>query len=524
MLRGHGVLLRRQPAHHPHPHLRRPGRALARSRSTGWRSASTCARASTSRTCSTRSTSCKARGHARGGALPGGERRGAGAPLSRDPPAPSPGRRRATSSRPSAPSARRMAAPARGRRPHRRHLRPDRAPAQGPARSSCTWPRRRARAWPPRWSPSASSTASRSTPTSSSTCASCPIRTSSTALRPLDGRDERVRDFVLEHEESQELLRRLEDLLEFVLPVLQREGKAYLTVAIGCTGRPPPLGGLVEELRRFLDGARLRAHRRPPGPGARVSRRAHDRAGALLRRPQPPAGRQLRRRRGRGRPRMRTARSWSACDARPEVRLTVHCTGSLLEWLRERAPRTFDLLGAVARAGQVELLTGGFYEPILAVLPDARQDRADRAAHRVPEDAVRRAAARHVAGRARVGAAPAAGAARGRRRVRARRRHATSRSPGSIPRQLGGYYLTEEQGATLGVFPISQRLRYLIPFAEPTRRVEYLRSRRGPRGRASPWSTTARSSAPGRAPTPTSTVRAGSIASSTTCSRNPGSS
>src|SRR5947207_7534508 len=30
-------------------------------------------------------------------------------------------------------------------------------------------------------------------------------------------------------------------------------------------------------------------------------------------------------------------------QARPEVRLTVHCTGSLLEWLRERSPRTFDL-------------------------------------------------------------------------------------------------------------------------------------------------------------------------------------
>src|SRR5439155_1723563 len=53
--------------------------------------------------------------------------------------------------------------------------------------------------------------------------------------------------------------------------------------------------------------------------------------------------------------------------ARPEVRLVVHCTGSLLEWLRERAPRTFDLLAALAGGGQVELLTGGFYEPILAV-------------------------------------------------------------------------------------------------------------------------------------------------------------
>ena len=56
--------------------------------------------------------------------------------------------------------------------------------------------------------------------------------------------------------------------------------------------------------------------------------------------------------------------------ARAEIRLTMHCSGGLLEWLRAQAPRTFDLLGTLAGRGQVELLTGGFYEPILAVLPD----------------------------------------------------------------------------------------------------------------------------------------------------------
>ncbi|MGH7392027.1 MAG: RNase adapter RapZ, partial [Candidatus Rokuibacteriota bacterium] len=55
-------------------------------------------------------------------------------------------------------------------------------------------------------------------------------------LRPRDGRDDAVREFILRHEESRELVRRLEDLLRFLLPAYQREGKAYLTVAIGCTG------------------------------------------------------------------------------------------------------------------------------------------------------------------------------------------------------------------------------------------------------------------------------------------------
>jgi RNase adapter protein RapZ len=73
------------------------------------------------------------------------------------------------------------------------------------------------------------------------------------ALRPLDGRDARVRSFILDHAESRELLRRLEDFLGFVLPAYQREGKAYLTVAVGCTGGRHRSVALVEELKGFLD-------------------------------------------------------------------------------------------------------------------------------------------------------------------------------------------------------------------------------------------------------------------------------
>jgi alpha-amylase len=50
---------------------------------------------------------------------------------------------------------------------------------------------------------------------------------------------------------------------------------------------------------------------------------------------------------------------------------------------------------------------------------------------------------------------------------------------GLEPETLGGYYLTEEQGATLAIFPISQRLRYLVPFAEPAETIRYLGERRG---------------------------------------------
>ena len=72
-------------------------------------------------------------------------------------------------------------------------------------------------------------------------------------LRPLDGRDARVREFVLDHDESRTLLGHLKEFLKFLLPRYEREGKAYLTVAVGCTGGRHRSVTLVEELRRFLD-------------------------------------------------------------------------------------------------------------------------------------------------------------------------------------------------------------------------------------------------------------------------------
>jgi RNase adapter protein RapZ len=55
-------------------------------------------------------------------------------------------------------------------------------------------------------------------------------------LRPLDGRDDPVRDFVLGKDVTQDFLARTRDLLAVLLPGYQAEGRHYLTVAIGCTG------------------------------------------------------------------------------------------------------------------------------------------------------------------------------------------------------------------------------------------------------------------------------------------------
>ena len=72
------------------------------------------------------------------------------------------------------------------------------------------------------------------------------------SLKAQDGRTAGVRQFVVEHPEGQEFMARLRDFLGYLLPRYQKEGKAYLTVAIGCTGGRHRSVALVEELREFV--------------------------------------------------------------------------------------------------------------------------------------------------------------------------------------------------------------------------------------------------------------------------------
>ena len=55
-------------------------------------------------------------------------------------------------------------------------------------------------------------------------------------LKDLDGRDDRVKEFILNKSETKEFLKRFDSLLDFLIPNYWKEGKTYLTIAIGCTG------------------------------------------------------------------------------------------------------------------------------------------------------------------------------------------------------------------------------------------------------------------------------------------------
>ncbi len=79
-------------------------------------------------------------------------------------------------------------------------------------------------------------------------------------LRDKTGLDSAVKHYVLQNDDTRAYLDRLYELLEFTLPLYEREGKSTLTLALGCTGGRHRSVVLVEDLRQRLSQRQLRIH------------------------------------------------------------------------------------------------------------------------------------------------------------------------------------------------------------------------------------------------------------------------
>ena len=159
----------------------------------------------------------------------------------------------------------------------------------------------------------------------------------------------------------------------------------------------------------------------------------------------------------------------------PELPVVLHVSGSLLDWLTENHPEYIDRIREFVRRGQIELLGGPYYEPILAAIP--RRDRIGQIQHYkrhleklfetkvrgmwVPERVWEQAFAGDI--------------------VEAGMEYTLLddthfRNAGLNEDQLHGYYLTEESGRLLKVFSGGERLRYLIPYSDPQEMISHCRS------------------------------------------------
>ena len=164
----------------------------------------------------------------------------------------------------------------------------------------------------------------------------------------------------------------------------------------------------------------------------------------------------------------------NALERHPGVRLSLHYTGPLLEWLRAERPDFVSRLAALVGSGQVELLGGGYYEPVLASLPE--RDRIGQLRRMSDELAATfgvRPRGAWLAERVWEPDIPTSLVAAGYGWTILDDAHFRA---AAIPEAaLWGPYTTEDQGRLLTVFGTEQGLRYRIPFREVDDVIAYLR-------------------------------------------------
>jgi len=161
-------------------------------------------------------------------------------------------------------------------------------------------------------------------------------------------------------------------------------------------------------------------------------------------------------------------------DRFPELRMVLHYSGSLFEWLQRHDRDLIERVRDGAIRNRFELLGGGFSEPILTMLTD--EDVAGQI------DLFRRALRNRCGVETRGIWLPE-------RVWEPRLASALAdagveytvvddfhfRCAGLRPAELRGYYLTEDRGRLFRVFSGSEFLRYAIPFQDPEKTIEYLR-------------------------------------------------
>ena len=157
----------------------------------------------------------------------------------------------------------------------------------------------------------------------------------------------------------------------------------------------------------------------------------------------------------------------------PTLRLGLHYTGSLLEWIERTHPDYFDRLRQMVRRGQVEIVGGGFYEPVLiAIPPEDRLEQITRLADYIQKHFEKRPAGAWLAERVWEPQLPSSLASAGVEYTLVDDNHFLG--AGFEISQLYGYYVGEDQGLIVKVLPGLKSLRYLIPFRSIEETTEFL--------------------------------------------------
>ena len=150
-----------------------------------------------------------------------------------------------------------------------------------------------------------------------------------------------------------------------------------------------------------------------------------------------------------------------ALKGHPRVKISAHYSGPLLEDFAARRGEAWDLLAELTARGQMELLGGGFYEPILPIIPEAdRRGQIEMMSDYLEKHFGRRPRGIWLTERVWEPHLPSTLARAGIEYTLLDENHFQAAGITG----LHDLYVTEDEGYPLRLFPIDQRLRYLIPF------------------------------------------------------------
>jgi alpha-amylase len=159
----------------------------------------------------------------------------------------------------------------------------------------------------------------------------------------------------------------------------------------------------------------------------------------------------------------------------PWFRFTLHNSGCLWEWLEQHHPEYLEQVNTLVRAGQMELLGGGFYEPIMPAIPDRdKQGQLKMMSEYLKNRFGQTPAGAWLAERVWEPGLASVLAGAGIKYTVLDDYH--FKCSGKNDEDLDGHYITEDQGQPLAVFPISQQLRYLVPFHNVDEVIAHLKT------------------------------------------------
>jgi hypothetical protein len=171
-----------------------------------------------------------------------------------------------------------------------------------------------------------------------------------------------------------------------------------------------------------------------------------------------------------------------ALERHPGIRLGLHYTGPLLQWTAANRPEAIAQIRRLSARGQVEIVGGGYYEPILVTLPDRdRNGQLVRMADELEGMFGRRPAGAWLAERVWEPSLAYDLAAAGYRWTVLDDNHL--RSASIREDEMWTAFTTDDRGLRLTIFGTEQGLRYRIPFKPVADLISYLRDRATPDGR-----------------------------------------